>query len=172
MSISIYSFSSCFQFSFTTATMTFFLQIWLAGLKLFSYGISLYVWKYYAEIFLLFALRHSIIPNSYPACGFATCPRFRLHQATALLWIPRPLLLPVLPWERPGGGSRQSAEEVGLQQVLHQQLCPGPAEQDCRRPAVQPQWHQQWPVQEDQSSGGRKGEHRGNSGMRNSALTR
>lgn len=82
----------------------------------------------------------------------------RLHQAPALLRIPGPLLLPVLPRERAGGRSRQSAEEVGLQQVLHQQLCPRSAEQDRGRPAVQPERHQQWAVQEGQGSGGRQGE--------------
>lgn len=104
--------------------------------------------------------------DTFPPCSnkfaskscFCFLSHFRLYQATALLWIPRPLLLPVLPWECPGGGSRQSSEEVGLQQILRQQLCPGPAEQDCWRPAFQPKWHQQWPVQEEQISGGRQGE--------------
>lgn len=82
----------------------------------------------------------------------------RLHQAAALLWVPGPLLLPVLPRERAGGRSWQSAEEVGLQQVLRQQLRPWSAEQDCGRPTVQPERHQQWFVQEGQRSGGRQGE--------------
>lgn len=54
----------------------------------------------------------------------------RLHQAAAVLRVPGQVFLPVLPRERPDRHPQPHPAQVGLQQVLCEQLLQRPAEQD------------------------------------------
>lgn len=76
----------------------------------------------------------------------------RLHQANAVLRVPGEVFLPVLPRERPDGHPQPHPAQVGLQQVLREQLLQGPAEQDLERPTLQRAGYQSCPVQESEVS--------------------
>lgn len=74
----------------------------------------------------------------------------RLHQAAAVLRVPGEVFLPVLPRECPDGHPQPHPAQVGLQQVLREQLLQRSAEQDLERPALQCAGYQSCPVPESE----------------------